>query len=79
MDSAYGFPCFAVLFSSPEELAAAEASGLNDTLSHAIGTLCQGLGSKRNPFDPDRAIHFTYVGWLEEATDRALQSIKSAR
>lgn len=59
----YGFPSFTLTFPSEAELKQAEALGCITAFKQAIQTLHGHTGSKRNPFDVNRAIWITYVGW----------------
>ena len=62
-DSSYGFPAFTLTFQSEAELRQAEESGCISAFKQAIQALYGHTGSKRNPFDADRAVWATYEGW----------------
>ena len=59
----YGFRSFTLTFATEAELRQAEALGCIAAFKQAIQTLYGHVGSKRNPFDADRAVWATYVGW----------------
>ena len=62
----YGFPAFTVTFQAKEHRDESEKSGLNGLFVQAIADLCVNEGTRRSPFEAQRAVYFTYAGWLEE-------------
>ena len=72
----YGFPTFKVMFTSNAALEAAAAAGLNESFKQEIAVLCDDRGSKSRPFDVNKAVWFTYDGWLEEQVAKGKQVLK---
>lgn len=73
--SSYSYPTFTLTFLSKREREAADEAGLNQSFKHEIDMLCRDYGSKSNPFDADKAVWFTYQGWLEEQAARDRQTL----
>ena len=58
----HGYPAFTVTFVTKSDLNESKAHGLTAQFSHKIGEICRDAGSKKFPFDAERAIWFTYEG-----------------
>jgi len=69
-DYSYSYPRFTIVFASKEELEESVAGGLTEKFSQKIAELCKDW-NKKYPFDPERAIDFTYEGELEKLVSKA--------
>ena len=67
----YGYPAFTLTFASKAELDEAVSGKITDLFSQRIGEVCRNTGSKKHPFDAERAIWLTYEGELETMTANA--------
>ena len=63
----YGFNYFTVTFSSEADMEKAESLGLIERFQDRIQELYGHRGSKRNPFDAERAVYATYEGRTYES------------
>jgi hypothetical protein len=61
--SSYSLPTFTLIFPSESALAKAEAAGSVTHFKRAIQALYGHVGGKSNPFDADKAVWATHVGW----------------
>jgi hypothetical protein len=62
----YGYPAFEIKFRTREQCEQAARLGLNASFTDTVETLCKGLGTSRRPFDAQRAIFFSYIGYVED-------------
>lgn len=62
----YGITNFTITFSSKEDLEQSKTDGSIELFSRIIAELCKNERSRGIPFDPDRAIYFTYEGKWDE-------------
>ena len=67
----YGYPAFTVTFASKPDLDENRTNGLTERFTKRIGELCKDSGSKKHPFDAERAIWFTYEGEIDEIVARS--------
>jgi hypothetical protein len=64
----YGFRAFTLTFASETELKKAKDAGCIAAFKQAIQGFYGHTGSKRNPFDAERAVWATYKGWQPRFT-----------
>lgn len=58
----YGSPAFQITFPTKEAFEASVAQGLDAEFKKAISELCGHHKHFGDPFDPDKAVFFTYTG-----------------
>ena len=61
--NSYGFPSFTLTFPTEDALKRAEELGCISAFKRSLQTLYSHTGSSENPFDADRAVWATYIGW----------------
>ena len=59
----YGWPSFTLTFQTEEDLRRAKEAGCISAFKQKIQLFYDHLGGAENPFDADRAVGATYVGW----------------
>ncbi len=59
----YGWPSFTLTFSTEEDIKRATEAGCISVFKQKIQLFYDHLGDAENPFDADRAVWATYVGW----------------
>ena len=61
MSYGYGMPIFKVTHPSRAAHEQSELSGANSSFRRGIQAVCDECGSKANPYDASRAIHFAWL------------------
>ena len=67
----YGYPSFTVTFPSKADLQHSETQGRTKRFRDEITQCCEDSGSKKHPFDAERAIWFTYEGEIDEMRSKS--------
>ena len=62
----YGYPAFTITFHNKEQREEAEKLGLNSSFVAEIGRICKERGSSTRPFEAERAVFFSYAGYVAE-------------
>ena len=66
MSYGYGVPIFKVTHASHEAHERSESAGANEAFRTGIQSVCGGSGSKANPYQATRAIHFAWLAVSNE-------------
>ncbi len=61
--SGYGFPSITLTFPTEEDIKRANGLGCISAFKQSMQQLYEHVGSDENPYDADRAVWATYVGW----------------
>lgn len=68
--NSYEFRSITLTFSSEAELRQAEALGCIAAFKQAVQMLYMHTGSKQKPFNADKAVWATYIGWKPSISSR---------